>query len=145
MPADKLWRFECACGADHTPTVDRVGYPNWHAAHRFVEDCAAGDREHRCCHVCAVTCDICGCHYCPQHQKGFGLGSLYLCEDCSAHYTEFAPARDRKDVDTLIGIESKIAAGRPYGHGGDPSRCQVDWLIQKLKEAWEALASAPRA
>ena len=143
--ARELRRFECACGVDHTPDVDRLGYPKWHSLGKFVEDCPGGsnDQEHRCCHVCALTCRICGCHYCPKHQKGFSPGPLNLCEECGAYYTTFAPAFEA-EAEKLITIEARMARGRPYGHGGEPLQSEVDWLIQELKEAWEALASAPR-
>ena len=124
------------------PRRGSPGYQIWHSFSKYVEDCAGGDQEHRCCHACAVTCQICGCHYCPKHQKGFHR-DLKLCEECGAYYSTFAHSIDTPDVQKLIHIEERIARGRPYGHGGEPLQSEVDWLIQELKEAWEALASAP--
>ncbi len=134
-------RWECDCGYAHAYEVKTSGgYPKWrNNGRRFVEDCAGSDCTKRCCHDCAVTCRICGCHYCPEHQKGF-FKPLSLCEDCGACYTTVHGHIDAADVEKLIEIERRLASGRAYGRGNilDSER---DWLIESLKEAWETLAS----
>ena len=116
------------------------GYPKWrNNGRRFVDHCAGKDCEQRCCHACAVTCRICGCHYCPEHQKGFDT-HLELCEDCGAYYTTFASFIEPPDVQKLVDIERRLARAGSYGRAYilDSER---DWLILQLKEAWESLAT----
>jgi hypothetical protein len=141
--ADAPWnapdmpQWECSCGVSHAYDVGKQTYPIWHSRGGYVEECA-GNCGRRCCHDCAVTCRICGCHYCPDCRKGFDAG-LKLCEECGAHYTVFAPAFP-EEAEKLMAIEKRIARGRMY-HREIPTGSEIDWLIEQLKEAWESLAA----
>jgi len=138
-------QWECDCGYDHSREVKRLTYPLWRNNGRhFVEDCAHEHCTQRCCHQCAVTCLICGCHYCPEHQGGF-FAALSLCADCSEGYVTFAASQDKADLQALLKIEARRASARPYGRGFYLLDSEVDWLIAQLKEAWEANTSSVKS
>ena len=143
--ADAPWNrpdmpdWECSCGANHGYDVRTKTYPIWHSRGHFVEQCSHPDCGSRCCHECAVTCRICGCHYCSEHQKHFNQ-HLELCEDCGACYTNFANTVDPPDLQKLIDIERNIQRCGSVRRI-NPTETEIDWLIAELKEAWESLAT----
>ena len=138
--------WECSCGIDYGYAVRKEGYPSWRQnGRRFVEDCSVEGCERRCCHDsdCSKTCRICGRHFCPDHQKGF-FEHLELCEDCGGQYESFRNYMEPPDLQKLIDIERKrkLPAGS-YGHALLDS--EIDWLVSSLKDAYESLATIPRA
>jgi hypothetical protein len=135
---DKGNGYTCSCGADHSADVEREGYPRWHAPRgkevHFVDECSVPECGKKVCHLCAVTCRICGTKVCSYHTTE-DLVNHGLCDGCAGVYPAIPDSHER---DVLIEIEAHLASGTSGHYRTHDSRIDLERVLAIARAALAA-------